>query len=111
MNRIFCTTILAAAAALAGCDQSDHTITANGPYDPNAGEAANAAAVTLPPPIAASHTYRCRDNSLVYVDWFSDGTARLKSSPTEAGTPTTAADLKGDPSSATITANGQTCRT
>ena len=32
----------------------------------------------LPPAIAASKTYRCKDNSLVYIDWLSDGTARVK---------------------------------
>lgn len=113
MNRIFCTTILAAAAALAGCDQSDHNLTASGPYDPNAGNPTNAAAVTLPPPIVASRVYRCGDSSLVYVDWYGDGSARLKSSRTESGTAIAAADvaetLKGDPKSPSITANGKTC--
>ena len=79
MNRIFYTTILAAAAALAGCDQSDHTLTSEGPYDPNAANPTNAATVTLPPPIVSSKIYRCRDSSLVYVDWYADGSARLKS--------------------------------
>ena len=113
MNRIFCTTVLAAAAALAGCDQSDHTITAGGPYDPNAGSPTNAAEVTLPPPIIASRIYRCGDSSLVYVDWYGDGSARLKSTRTEAGTVIAATDvaeaLKGDPKSPSINANGMTC--
>lgn len=68
MNRTLCTILMVAAAALAGCDQSDHTITA-GPAD----EPANSAApVQLPPSIAASKIYRCKDNSIVYIDWLSD---------------------------------------
>jgi hypothetical protein len=33
---------------------------------------ANAAPVELPPSIAASKIYRCKDNSVVYIDWLSD---------------------------------------
>ena len=43
-------------------------------------------ASTLPPSIAASKTYRCKDNSLVYVDWLSDGSARVKKTREEVGT-------------------------
>lgn len=28
--------------------------------------------IQMPPSIAASHTFRCKDNSIVYVDFFSD---------------------------------------
>jgi hypothetical protein len=61
--------MLIAAAALAGCDRESHTIVQNGPPDPMANELANAAPVELPPAIADSKTYRCSDNSLVYIDW------------------------------------------
>ena len=105
MKRILCSTLLIAAAALAGCEQE--TITANGPYDPQAN--ATNEGVTLPPSITASRAYRCKDNSLVYVDWYSDGTARVKAARNEVGTPATAEDLKGDSSSPTITANGKSC--
>jgi hypothetical protein len=106
--------LLVAAAALAGCDQSDHTITAEGPYDPQANLANNAAPVVLPPSITASHTYRCKDNSLVYIDWLSDGSARAKIDknvratpikPGEAGDPS----LTGDAQTATVTYNGKSC--
>lgn len=107
MNRIIITSLMAAAAAIAGCDQSDHNLADNGPYDPQA-NAANAA-VTLPPAITASKVYRCKDNSLVYVDWYADGTARLKATRTEVGTLVTAEDLKGDSKSPSISANGKTC--
>jgi uncharacterized lipoprotein YajG len=90
--------LLAAAAALAGCNNDDHTIVAG----PDEGEPTNAAAnanVTLPPSIAASKIYRCADNDVVYVDWMSDGTANIRAkkddSPThlaatEPGKPLTA---------------------
>ena len=61
---------LTVAAALAGCNRDDHTIT-SGPADPMANEVANAG-VVLPPAIAASKIYRCKDNSIVYIDWLSD---------------------------------------
>lgn len=113
MKRIFCSTILAAATALAGCSQSDQTDTAN--------EAANetaAAPIVLPPSIAGSHAYRCKDNKLIYVDWYSDGSARVKASQNEVGTqiPAPAPDatepppLVGSASETTITYQGQSCK-
>ncbi|HEU5285817.1 MAG TPA: hypothetical protein VFU20_04810 [Sphingomicrobium sp.] len=57
---------LAAAAALAGCNQQEVTL--------NTGLEDNVATndVVLPPSIAASKIYRCKDNSVVYIDWLSD---------------------------------------
>ena len=98
---------LGVAAALAGCNKSNDNPGANAAQ----ANAANAAApVTLPPAIAASKIYRCKDNSVVYVDWYNDGSARLKKDRTEAGMVVQAADLKGDAKSPSITANGQTCK-
>lgn len=64
---------LAAAAALAGCGNSkDHTIVA-GPDGDEANQAPAAnGPVTLPPSILSSKLYRCKDNSVVYIDWLSD---------------------------------------
>jgi hypothetical protein len=56
---------LTAAAALAGCNQANQA-------DEAANEAANTAPVVLPPAIAHSKIYRCKDNSVVYIDWLSD---------------------------------------
>ena len=53
------------AAALAGCNQANQA-------DEAANEAANAAPVVLPPAIAHSKIYRCKDNSVVYIDWLAD---------------------------------------
>jgi hypothetical protein len=61
----------AAAAMLAGCNNSDHTIVAGSDGDNASNSAANAN-VALPPSIAASKIYRCADNRVVYVDWLSD---------------------------------------
>lgn len=67
---------LVAAAALAGCDNGGQTIVI-GP-DGAEEEEANTTAerdltnVQLPPSIVASHSYRCRDGSIVQVDWLSD---------------------------------------
>ena len=101
---------LGVAAALAGCNKEDHTIVAGGPDEGNANAAANAP-VTLPPSVAASKAYRCKDNSLVYIDWLSDGTARVKKTREEIGTTVTlGTDLKGDSKASTITYKGQSCK-
>ena len=63
MTRITLVTILAAATALAGCNQE--------PAPPPANETVNAP-VVLPPAIIASKIYRCKDNAVVYIDWLSD---------------------------------------
>ena len=97
---------LAAAAALAGCNKQSQTIT---PDQTGDNIAANAP-VALPPSITSSKSYRCKDNNLVYIDWMSDGTARVKKTREEVGTAVTpGTDLKGDPKAATITYNGQSC--
>jgi hypothetical protein len=64
--------LILGAAALAACDTKPETITARD-EDPMAEELAKAAPVELPPAIASSKTYRCKDNSLVKIDWLQDG--------------------------------------
>jgi len=88
---------LVAAAALAGCNKDNQTAT------PDANNAVAKAPVVLPPSIAASKTYRCGDNSVVFVDWLTDNkTANVRTdatgSPTqvvsaEAGKPLTGTGL------------------
>jgi hypothetical protein len=78
---------LVAAAALAGCNKENHTIVAGGPDNGDAANTVANAKVELPPAIAASKTYRCGDNSVVYVDWLADNkTANFRTEAT--GTPT-----------------------
>ena len=113
--------IAIAAAALAGCDQQGHTIQAGGPDDPMANVAAPAD-IKLPPSIVASHKYRCKDNSVIQIDWLSDGTANsarvtageatVSLAQAEANGPYTAegASLTGDPQATSITYGGQSCK-
>ena len=86
----------AAAALLAGCNQ-DNTIVAGGPdnSDPAAEALQANGPVALPPSVAASKTYRCADNSVVHVDWLSDGkSANVR---TDAGTVHVTAPDAGQP--------------
>ena len=101
--------MLVAAAALAGCNKEDHTIVTGGPPEDNL--AANGP-VALPPAIASSKSYRCKDNKVIYVNWMSDGTARVKKTRDEiGGTPVTVGnELKGDANASSITYNGESCK-
>ena len=66
---------LAAVALLAGCNNDnktdDHTIVAAQPGD-NVPAPAKIDPASLPPAIVATKTYRCKDNSLVYIDWLAN---------------------------------------
>ena len=119
---------LLAAAALAGCDSQGNTIVQQGPPDTMANELKNAPPVELPPAIIASHPYRCKDNSLVYIDWLADNKgANFRASQTDIpvqlkpgaeGKPPFAAEgysLAGAPSDSSVTLvrpdkGSQTCR-
>lgn len=93
---------------LAACNSEPETVT-SGPVDPNAAEIAAAPPVQLPPALQASRTYRCRDNSLVYIDYFSDNlTADLRADRAAPPTKLTA-PAAGEPFVAegyTLTGNG-----
>jgi hypothetical protein len=93
--------------------------------DPLANELANRAPVELPPAIKADKTFRCKDQSLVYVTFFEgdklalvrteQGGTPTRLTATEAGQPLTAEggwSLTGDPQNITIARPGkpeQTC--
>jgi hypothetical protein len=82
---------LVAAAALAGCNKESHTI--GGGSETNDVNAASNAGVVLPPSITASKTYRCGDNSVVFVDWLSDNkTANVRTEATGSPTQVVAAE-------------------
>ena len=112
MKRLLCSTLLVAAAALAGCEQE--TITPKGPYDPNANLTNSSGPIALPPAITASKAYRCKDNSLLYIDWYSDGSARVKKDRGELGTQVPP-PAEGQPSplgtaqGSSVTHEGKTC--
>ena len=120
MTRALTLVALAATAALAACDNSDHTIVA-GPNvsDPMANAVENLEDVKLPAAIVASNAYRCKDNSLVYIDWLNDDTARLKPERNGVGTTVTKGEdgsyagegrtLSGTHTDQTVTIDGKSC--
>ncbi len=67
---------VAALLSLAACQKQPEVVEATGP-DPQAKELAKAAPVELPPAIKASKTYRCKDNSLVYITFLTDNVTAL----------------------------------
>ena len=105
---------VAALALLSACNNSDEPEVVGGPADPMAQQLANAAPVELPPSVKESHQYRCKDNSLIFVDFLSDDkTANLRTekdgAPTklvaaEAGKPFEGAGYKVEGSGKQITA-------
>jgi hypothetical protein len=101
---------LAATATLAACNKADHTIVA-GPDDTPDSNIASAGPVALPPSITATKSYRCGNNTVVYVNWMSDGSAHVKKSMEDVGTAIAPGSpaLKGDAKSSSITYNGQEC--
>ena len=121
MTRTITLIALASAAALAGCNQEDHTIVA-GANEPEVNQTVNAD-VKLPPAIVASHKYRCKDNGVIAIDWLSDGTANSARVTPEGGAAVTlaqaeamgpytaeGASLTGDPKAPSVTYNGQSCK-
>ena len=98
--------IIAASASLMACEKE--VIVEGGNK-----VAVDTSNVVLPPSISATKTYRCKDNSLVYIDWLSNGGARVKKNKTDAtGTEIAAGstELTGDAKSASITYKGQSCK-
>ena len=86
MTRTKLALALTAAAALAGCNKGDQT-------DAAANAAVNEAPIELPPSIMASKIYRCKDNSVVYIDWLSDNkSANLRTESGGMPTQVTAAE-------------------
>jgi hypothetical protein len=93
------THLLAAAACaaiftLAACNSEPEVITVN-KYDPMEEALKNAPRVEAPPMMQASRTYRCRDNSLVFIDFYTNNTAHVRLS--RDGTPTVLTAQDGNP--------------
>ncbi len=62
---------------------------------------------SLPPSISASHTYRCNDNSLVFIDFMSDGTTldlrgSKAAAPARMTAPAPGQPFIGDETTATV---------
>ena len=111
-NMLLLTTL--AAAALAGCESEP--IVVGGPADDPANQAPAAnGPVELPPAIAASKKYRCKDGAVVTIDWLSDGksanlraadAAMVQLTAPEPGQPLTAEggySLSGTAEASTVT--------
>ena len=124
MTRNLCIAPLLAAVALAGCDPASNTVVLN-PDGTEVNQAQEEAVsnVQLPPSIVGSGKYRCKDNSLISVDWLSDGTSNSARVTPEGGAAVTlteadadgpytaeGASLTGDPRAAMITYNGKSCK-
>lgn len=80
--------LIAAASliTLSACGSSEPEVV-GGPADPMAEQLANAAPIELPPSIKESHSYRCKDGSLVFIDFMSDDkTLNLRTEKTGAPT-------------------------
>lgn len=82
---------LAAGLAVGACNNKPTTITAN-EVDPQADELKNAPPVAPPPMIQASRTYRCKDNSLVYADFYTNNTVQVRAKKDAPPVVLTAAD-------------------
>jgi hypothetical protein len=115
--------LLAAAASaailsLAACGSSEPEVLNQ--YDPQEEALKNAAPVQLPAAMIASRTYRCSpDNSLFYVDFYNDNTARIRTSregaPVTLTAPGANAPYAGtgysvSANAATVQINGKSCR-
>jgi hypothetical protein len=85
---------VAATALLAACS-SEPEVIGNGRYDPQAEALKNAAPIAPPPMVSSSRIYRCSDNSVFYVDFYSDNTATIRTEQT--GNPTSLNSTNGQP--------------
>jgi hypothetical protein len=114
---------VASVALLSACNKSDEPEVVGGPADPMAAQLANAAPIELPPSVKANKQYRCKDNSLIFVDYMSDDkTALLRTEKTgsattlkaaEVGQPFTAEggfEVKGSDNDVTITVPGKSAQ-
>lgn len=99
------TLIALGAAALGACNSEPEVV--GGQPDPMAGELANAAPVELPPAIAASKTYRCKDNSVVRIDWLAQDKGAYVHGDGQTQTHVKVAEpVEGQPASTDLVAEG-----
>ena len=91
-----------AVAALAGCNKSSSSANEAAAAEANAAAAQANVVAEMPAAIVASKIYRCKDNSIVYIDWLAgDTTADIR---TEKGGAATV--LKADAAGGALTAEG-----
>jgi hypothetical protein len=91
--------------ALSACEPE--TIDGNERRDQMGEEQTNAAPVELPPAIAASKTYRCKDNSLVQIDWLAQDKGAYVHGEGQTQTHLKPAEpVEGQPAGTDLTAEG-----
>ncbi|MEA3009307.1 MAG: hypothetical protein QOJ91_999 [Sphingomonadales bacterium] len=83
--------LLAAPFALIALLGACKNQTIDGNVDPQANALNAAAPVEAPPMIQASRTYRCKDNSLLYADFYTNDTVQVRAKKDAPGTTLTAA--------------------
>ena len=77
----------AALLTLSACGNDKPEVVGSTVSSADADAEANAAPVELPPMVKASHTFRCKDGGLIFVDYMSDDkTAMLKTGKEGAAT-------------------------
>jgi len=96
--------ILFGAVAIAACN--NEPIVGGEQPDPMKDELAKAAPVELPPAIVSTKTYRCKDNSVVRIDWLSDKTAYVHGEGQTQTHVEPAVPVEGTPASAEMVADG-----
>ncbi len=89
ITRFLAAAPVAASLLLAACNNAPEVVDTN--PDPMKDELAKAQPVEAPPMIQASRTYRCKDNSLVYIDFYTNNTAQYRTEKGGAATMLTAA--------------------
>jgi hypothetical protein len=83
---------------LAACGQSEPDVVGGAAPDATSIAAKNKAPVELPPAIASSKTFRCKDKSVVYVNFLTDGlTANVRDKEEEPPAVTLKAPAAGEP--------------
>lgn len=101
MKRFAPLATVALALALGACGKPEPEVIDTNP-DPMANTLANAAPVELPPSVKESKIYRCKDNSVVYVDFLSDDkSANVRTE--KGGTPV---QVKAEEAGKTMTGDG-----
>ena len=96
-HKLMLAAALAATFPLISCGEPE-TVTAAKTPDAQAEALKKAPPVTLPPAIKESRTYRCKDNSVVYVSFMTDGvTAAVRDNEEEPPIATLKAPAKGEP--------------
>ena len=99
--------IVIGSAALVACNKESHTIVGGDQPDPMKDELAKAAPVELPPAIASTKTYRCKDNSLVQIDWLADNKGAYVHGADRTQTHVKPAEpVEGQPASTDLIAEG-----